>query len=58
MFECKNCTKRYQGCHDTCIDYQTALNEVHKVKKELKEYNYIWRSDVIRRLISVYKGDR
>lgn len=20
---CKNCTKRYLGCHDKCSDYQT-----------------------------------
>ena len=30
---CKDCTKRYLGCHDRCKDYQ----EFHKEQMELRE---------------------
>ena len=46
-FRCKDCTKRYPGCHDHCEQYQEdkALNEKRKHDEYLKNQAsmYIYR---------------
>lgn len=41
-FPCKNCEKRYPGCHDKCCDYQEARKKQDEVLKAIKE-----KSDVV-----------
>lgn len=30
---CKNCTKRYLGCHDKCISYKMFKFEIREINK-------------------------
>ena len=29
---CKDCTKRYIGCHDNCADYQAFVKKHNEIK--------------------------
>ena len=31
---CKDCEKRYLGCHDNCTDYKTGLEKEHARKRK------------------------
>lgn len=33
---CKDCDKRYLGCHDRCVTYQKEKEEYHKERKALQ----------------------
>lgn len=33
-FSCKDCTKRFAGCHSTCEDYQKEKQTFDEQKKE------------------------
>lgn len=35
-FPCKDCKKRYLGCHDSCEEYQDAKKENEEYKKIVK----------------------
>lgn len=36
---CKDCPKRYQGCHDKCEWYKAELNALHKEKQQIRSEN-------------------
>lgn len=33
---CKDCTKRYLGCHDKCEEYQSIKNENANERRKIK----------------------
>ncbi len=38
---CKDCTKRYPGCHDHCDDYKKFRDDQNKINKErIKGWEY------------------
>lgn len=37
-FHCRDCPKRYPGCHDHCRDYAEAMTCVRKEKKRRVDY--------------------
>lgn len=49
-FPCKNCPKRYPGCHDKCEDYQKAKHENDSARKALQSKRNIeaYSIDLIR----------
>lgn len=34
---CKNCDKRYIGCHSECEDYQNYKNELEDMKAKIRK---------------------
>ena len=36
---CKDCKKRFLGCHDSCATYKAELEELHKEKEYNKKQN-------------------
>lgn len=42
---CKDCKKRYLGCHDYCKDYQSERDAALKLKEEMSRnsINYVTR---------------
>ncbi len=37
IFSCKNCTKRFVGCHSTCKEYNSERNAYIKQRDEIRE---------------------
>lgn len=37
---CKDCTKRFVGCHATCVDYADFRKEVDTTKKKEVEWKF------------------
>lgn len=37
MFPCKNCEKRYLGCHDKCEEYQIAKAASQEQSRKIRE---------------------
>ena len=37
MSPCKDCEKRYNGCHSTCKDYKTFRSEIDKANAQRHE---------------------
>lgn len=50
-FPCKDCPKRYPGCHDKCDDYQTAKSEHDRIRdaEYARRCNEAYSIDLIRR---------
>ena len=49
---CKNCTKRYVGCHGDCLEYmdwRQAVDTERERVQELKQHENMIRSDQIYR---------
>ena len=40
---CKDCTDRYQGCHDKCNGYAEWKAKLEKVNEERRKYNQLAR---------------
>lgn len=45
---CKDCTKRYPGCHDKCAGYLDFKKERELIRKNRGEYNEIRYADKTR----------
>lgn len=45
---CKDCKKRFLGCHDTCATYKSELEEMHKEKEYNKKHHDVTDYDVNR----------
>ena len=35
---CKDCTKRFPACHDSCADYATYKTELQAINDERRKY--------------------
>lgn len=57
---CKDCTKRYSGCHDKCDEYQKQKKEHTESKAKAKSFltqaNYINSNRQSQRVIRTIKG--
>lgn len=45
---CKDCPRRFPGCHDRCPDYAAWKAEYDEAKAREKEYNKRVREDFFR----------
>lgn len=36
---CKDCKKRYQGCHDSCEEYKQFKKKCEEMNKKYRELN-------------------
>lgn len=45
---CKDCKKRFLGCHDSCATYKAELEEMHKEKEYNKKHHDVTNYDVNR----------
>ena len=45
---CKDCKKRFLGCHDSCDEYKEELEEMHKEKEYNKKHHDVTSYDVDR----------
>lgn len=55
---CKNCTKRYVGCHGEClayIDWKQAVDTERERIREIKQEENLIRDDNIRRCENMKK---
>ena len=51
---CKDCTKRYPGCHDKCDDYQSCRKKYNEAKKKKQEAQQV-DIDVSKRIYDMQK---
>ena len=51
---CKDCTEKYQACHDYCEKYQKALDEWNDLKQKARRAKYdeyeLYRQDAIQKM--------
>lgn len=45
---CKDCKKRFLGCHDNCATYKAELEEMHKEKEYNKKHHDVTNYDANR----------
>lgn len=50
LFPCKDCPRRYPGCHGKCDDYQTAKSEHDRIRNAeyTRRCNEAYSIDLIR----------
>lgn len=54
---CKDCQKRYPGCHDHCEDYQACRKKYLEEKAKEREVNFV-RNEAGRRALEMSRNKK